>query len=82
MAKRLVRRGATALLAVLAIFVGALALPEVALAREYAISDVSIDATVEPDGTLLVTETRTFDFDGSFNGVYWDIPTGYNSSNG
>lgn len=82
MAKCLARCSASALLAVLTVLALALALPEPALAREYEISGVRIDATVEPDGTLLVTETRTFDFDGSFNGVYWDIPTGYNQSNG
>ncbi|MBM6774264.1 DUF2207 domain-containing protein [Olsenella profusa] len=43
---------------------------------------MSIDATVTSDGTLQVVETRTFDFDGSFNGVYWRIPTGHNESNG
>ena len=82
MAERLVHRSAAVLLAALALVVCVLAVPEVALARSYEISSVDIDATVEPDGTLLVTETRTFDFDGSFNGVYWDIPTGYNRSNG
>lgn len=82
MAERLSRRCATVLLAVFALFVCVLSLPEAALAREYEISGVHIDAMVKEDGTLLVTETRTFDFDGSFNGVYWDIPTGYNRSNG
>ena len=82
MAERLVRRSAVVLLAALALVVCVLAVPEVALARSYEISSVDIDATVEPDGTLLVTETRTFDFDGAFNGVYWDIPMGYNRSNG
>ncbi|WP_455138131.1 DUF2207 domain-containing protein [Thermophilibacter sp.] len=69
--------------ALLVTVVALLALPAApAQAREYAISRVDIDATVLPDGTLSVAETRTFDFDGSFNGVYWDIPTGHNESNG
>ncbi|MCH3942943.1 MAG: DUF2207 domain-containing protein [Atopobiaceae bacterium] len=46
-----------------------------AFARSYSIDEVSIDATVSSDGALSVTEDRTFDFDGSFRGVYWDIPT-------
>ena len=43
---------------------------------------MDIAAAVDEDGTLHVVETRTFDSDGSFNGVYWDIPTGYNPNNG
>lgn len=49
-------------------------------AHGYSISNVSIDATVNKDGSLSVTEDRTFDFDGTANGVYWDIPNGeYNN---
>lgn len=65
-----------------ALLVAFIAAPATALAREYSISRVDIDATVSEDGTLRVEESRTFDFDGSFNGVYWKIPTGYNSNNG
>lgn len=68
-----------ALLVTLAVL---LAAPPAAYASDYEISDVSIDATVTSDGTLRVVETRTFDFDGSFNGVYWRIPTGRNADNG
>lgn len=71
-----------ALLVSLVTFVMLLALPAPALARDYAISRVDMDVTLSPDGTLHVVETRTFDFDGSFNGVYWEIPTGRNASNG
>ena len=56
--------------------------PTAALARSYEISRVDITAQVSADGTLDVYESRTFDFDGQYNGVYWDIPVGYNSSNG
>lgn len=68
----------------LAFLSGLLLLPGQALAsdRSYQITQVDIDANVDADGTLHVVETRTFDFDGSFNGVYWDIPTGYNPNNG
>lgn len=70
-------------LPVLAALVLALvAAPAAALARDYSITAVDIDATVTEDGTLRVAETRTFDFDGAFNGVYWKIPTGRNSNNG
>ncbi len=71
------------LAALVTVVAGVFALaPATALAKSYEISKVDIDATVSADGELSVTETRTFDFDGHFNGVYWDIPCGYNSSNG
>lgn len=47
-----------------------------ALADDYSIDQVDIDATVQTDGSLVVKEVREFDFDGSFHGVYWKIPTG------
>lgn len=73
---------ARALLLALVLLMGVIA-PTRALAddRSYEITKVDIDATLDGDGTLHVVETRTFDFDGSFHGVYWDIPTGYNSDN-
>lgn len=50
--------------------------PRLAWADDYEIDRVDIDATVAADGSLSVVESRTFDFDGSFHGVYWEIPTG------
>lgn len=47
-----------------------------AYARSYEITRVDIDATVHEDGTITVVEMREFDFDGHFNGVYWEIPEG------
>lgn len=65
------------LLAVVAVTLAAwLAAPSSALAKSYEIPRVDIDATLQPDGTLVVTEDRTFSFDGSFNGVYWRLPAG------
>ena len=49
------------------------AAPARAIARSYEMTGVIIDATIREDGTLEVTEDRIFDFDGSFNGVYWDL---------
>lgn len=43
---------------------------------DYSIDKVGIDATVQTNGTLDVQEQRTFDFDGSYHGVYWEIPKG------
>ena len=71
------RSMATRLLWVLAASLLVLAfVPQTALARDYSIDRVDIDATVGSDGSLSVKELREFDFDGSFRGVYWDIPTG------
>ncbi len=77
------RRLLVLLAALVTVIAGVFALaPATALAKSYEISAVNIDAAVSSDGQLSVTETRTFDFDGHYNGVYWDIPCGYNSSNG
>ena len=50
--------------------------PTAALARDYDVVAVDIDATLEADGSLAVVERRTYDFDGSFNGIYWDLHEG------
>ena len=64
------------MMAIVAAFMALAILPHDALAREYAIRQVDIEATVEADGGVTVWESRQFDFDGSFHGVYWKIPTG------
>lgn len=67
----------SAVLAVIALCAAVVvAAPRTALAKSYEISRVVIDATLDADGTLHVTEDRTFDFDGDFNGVYWRLPQG------
>lgn len=63
------------LLAVMLV-VAAFLVPSVALARSYDIDRVTIDATLDPDASLAVVEDRLFEFDGSFNGVYWKLPKG------
>lgn len=47
-----------------------------AYAKDYEITKVDINATVQADGSLVVEERRTFSFDGSFHGVYWKLPQG------
>ena len=64
------------MMAIVAAFMALAILPHAALARDYSIRQVDIDATVESDGGVTVWESRQFDFDGSFHGVYWKIPTG------
>lgn len=68
------RRLALVALAAMVALLLALA-PRAAEAREYSIDAVNIDLTVNTDGSIGVVEDRAFDFDGSFNGVYWDIAT-------
>lgn len=47
---------------------------QTAWAKSYSMGPVSIDATVNTDGSLSVTEARTFSFSGSYSSVYWSIP--------
>jgi uncharacterized membrane protein len=47
------------------------ALPAAASAKSYSMPSVAIQASVMPDGSMTVRETRTFDFNGSFTRVYW-----------
>ena len=48
--------------------------PTAAGAKSYEMTNVRIDAVVQPNGDVEVTEYRTFDFDGSFSSVHWDVP--------
>lgn len=53
-----------------------------AYAKSYSIDKVDIQAQLDNQGTLHVLEKRTFDFNGKFNGVYWQTTRGTNPSNG
>jgi uncharacterized membrane protein len=76
-----IRRLRPALVALVAMMLALVLLPSRAWADgDYSIDNVDIDATVASDGSVSVRETREFNFDGSFHGVYWDIPTGDESS--
>jgi len=58
----------------LAVVIALVALPALpALAKSYHIASADVTIEVESDGSLLVTERLTFDFDGSFSGAYRDI---------
>ena len=63
----------SALAVIVAVFAGALIAPKVAAAKDYSMSDVVISAQLQSDGSMQVTEARTFKFSGSYNGVYWDL---------
>jgi uncharacterized membrane protein len=45
-----------------------------ALAKSYHMESADVTIEVQPDGSLLVTERLTYDFNGSFSGAYRDIP--------
>ncbi len=49
--------------------------PIMAEAKSFNMGPVDIQAEVQTDGTLTVSEQRTFDFDGDFTAVWWKIPT-------
>ena len=47
-----------------------------AFAKSYEMTRVWIDAQVAPDGSMTVTEERTFDFDGDYTFAYWELDKG------
>ncbi len=55
-------------------FAATFAFPQAAHADTYALPSVHIQAQVMENGDLFVTEARTFAFEDTVNGVYWDIP--------
>jgi uncharacterized membrane protein len=59
-------------LLVVAALVAVPALP--ATAKSFELPGAQVDLAVQPDGSVLVTEQITFDFDGSFSGAYREIP--------
>ena len=69
----LVRAVLRALIALVA-FAATFAFPHAAHADTYALPSVHIQAQVMENGDLFVTEARTFAFEDTVNGVYWDIP--------
>lgn len=62
------------------ICVMAFANPAQADARSYTMPKVDIEAQAQTDATLRVQETRTFDFDGSFSAVWWNLGELYDNS--
>lgn len=63
--------------AMLAVVLAAAALlaPATALAKEYDIAELRIDASFNSAGDLRIHEVRTFSFDGSFSWVEWRLLT-------
>lgn len=65
-------------LSVLVFVLAGLFAPSTARASSFSMPHVHIEAEVQQDGSLTVTEQRMFSFDESVNGVFWDIPLGAN----
>lgn len=53
-----------------------LAMYSPASAKSYGITKVDIDARLQPDGSMIVSEDRTYTFDGSFSFAFRDMPGG------
>jgi uncharacterized membrane protein len=65
-----------ALVALVLLAAGAAALAAgPAAAKDFSITSVTVDATVQPNGDVRITDTRTLDFSGSYHFVYWDLST-------
>ena len=62
----------------LALVLMASLIPAAAYASSYQTSQVDMWARVASDGSLQVSEERTFEFTDDVNGVYWEIPLGQN----
>ena len=43
-------------------------------AKSYAIHDMDIQATINQDGSLTIQQEITYQFNGSYNGIYINIP--------
>ncbi|MFW5896837.1 MAG: DUF2207 domain-containing protein, partial [Bacillota bacterium] len=66
---RITARARLAIIAALAIVI-LIAVPGRIAARSYSFPEVDIEARLNEDGSLDITENRTVKFDGSFSGMY------------
>ena len=69
------RTGRILVVTALALTAAALVLPTQALAKDFSVDRVTIDAALEPDGDMIVTEDRAMTFDGDFTRVFWELST-------
>jgi uncharacterized membrane protein len=68
------KRSASLIGAVVLLALAIVCAPGLAGAKSYTMPRVAITAGLNGDGSMDVTEQRTFDFDGDFSYVYWDLP--------
>lgn len=43
-------------------------------ARSYTIENMDIQATINKDGSVKISQSITYEFNGSYNGIYIDVP--------
>lgn len=68
-------KAAAALLAALVALSLAYAFGATALAKDFAVKAVNVDARVLPDGSMEVLERRSYEFSGEFHWATWWIPS-------
>jgi hypothetical protein len=56
------------------LMIGPIFAPAEAQAKSFELPRATATANVQPDGSVLVTENITYDFSGSFEGGYREIP--------
>ena len=49
-------------------------MPRAALAKSYAMTHTLVVGEAASNGDFMITEARTFDFDGTYHVVFWEIP--------
>jgi len=49
-------------------------------AKSYSIEDMDIKSTINNDGSVTISQTLTYKFNGKYNGIYIKIPTTLNDS--
>ncbi len=61
-------------IAVLFLLLVSILLPHTGMAKSYAIPEIRIEVTVQENGTIHITEHRTYNFDGSFSWADYRLP--------
>src|SRR5688500_17122025 len=68
-------RSGRAALAFGVVCLSVLAFTPTASAKTYTLPQAGVDVRVQRDGSVSITEQITFDYDGSFEGAWRDIPS-------
>lgn len=59
--------------ALLVLFLAVISFSSPALAKSYSYDYINIALDMQPDGSVIVTQERAYDFSGSFSYAYLDI---------
>ena len=71
--KNSIQRGRLSILALCAFF-GSIGAGLEAATKDYYFPEVKISVSLERDGSFVVDEYRTFDFEGSFSAAWYTLP--------